>query len=110
MKNRASLALPTAIIALFLYLPLLVVAVFSVNASRHATIWTGFSLQWYQALAHNEVALAAVKNSLVLATCSSTLSTVLGAMLGYGMFKLGSKRLADFLHVPICLPDIVQAV
>jgi spermidine/putrescine transport system permease protein len=110
MKARAPLAISSAIIALFLYVPLAVVALFSFNASRHSAAWTGFSLEWYRSLPHNELALGAVKTSLILATCSSAISTILGTMLGYGMFRRSSRRIANFLHIPICLPDIVQAV
>jgi spermidine/putrescine transport system permease protein len=110
MRTRAPLAISSAVIALFLYVPLAVIALFSLNASRHSVAWTGFSLEWYRSLPHNELALGAVKNSFMLALCSSALSTVLGTMLGYGMFQRRSQRIANFLHLPICLPDIVQAV
>jgi spermidine/putrescine transport system permease protein len=107
---RTPLLLSSLVIAVFLYAPLLVVALYSFNASKHGVSWTGFSLEWYRSLAHNEVAMQAVKNSLVLATSSSIVSTVLGAALGYGIFKRSSRSMAGFLHVPVCLPDIVQAV
>jgi spermidine/putrescine transport system permease protein len=110
MKARAPLAISSALIALFLYVPLAVVALFSFNAARHSASWTGASLEWYRTLPQNELAIAAVKNSVTLAICSSAISTLLGTMLGYGMFKRNSKRIAKFLHLPICLPDIVQAV
>lgn len=109
MKMRTPLLFSSLLVAVFLYAPLFVVALFSFNASRHSANWTGFSFEWYRSLAHNEVAMQAVKNSLILATCSSLISTILGTALGYGMFKRGN-RIAAFLHVPICLPDIVQAV
>jgi spermidine/putrescine transport system permease protein len=110
VKARAPLAISSAAIALFLYLPLFVVALFSFNASRHGIAWTGFSLEWYRSLPKNELAIAAVKNSLTLATCSTTISTILGTILGYGMSRTRSQRVAHALHIPICLPDIVQAV
>lgn len=110
MRLRASLSVSAAIIGVFLYLPLLVILVFSFNTSRHSASWTGFSIEWYRALLRDSAALSAVQNSLVLATCSAAISTALGTMLGYSIFKRNSERLAAFLHVPICLPDIVQAV
>jgi spermidine/putrescine transport system permease protein len=110
MKTRTPLLLSSLVIAVFLYAPLVVVAAFSFNASRHSATWTGFSLEWYRSIAQNEVAMQAVKNSLTLATSSSIISTILGTALGYGMFKRHSKRTAAFLHLPICLPDIVQSV
>jgi spermidine/putrescine transport system permease protein len=110
MKTRAPLLISSLIIAAFLYAPLFVVALFSFNASRHGISWTGFSFEWYRSLAENEVAMRAVKNSLLLATCSTAISTILGTALGYTMFRRRGNRSAHFLHVPICLPDIVQAV
>jgi spermidine/putrescine transport system permease protein len=110
LKARAPLAISSALIALLLYVPLAVVALFSFNASRHSMTWTGFSTEWYRTLPQNDLAAGAVKNSLILATCSAAISTLFGTMLGYGMFKKNSKRIADALHIPICLPDIVQAV
>jgi spermidine/putrescine transport system permease protein len=110
MKPRATLTFIAVILFAFLYLPLIVIALYSFNSSRYATTWTGFSLKWYTALAHDEVALAALKNSLVLATSSSFISTILGTALGYGMHRSNSPRIATLLHIPICLPDIVQAV
>ena len=110
MRMRGPLLLSSLVIAVFLYAPLVVVAVFSFNASKHGVSWTGFSLEWYRSLAQNEVAMQAVKNSIILATSSSIISTILGAALGYGIFKRSSRRMAAFLHLPICLPDIVQSV
>jgi spermidine/putrescine transport system permease protein len=110
MRAKAPLAISSAVIGLFLYVPLVVVALFSFNASRHGVAWSGFSLEWYRSLPSNELAIGAMKNSLTLAFSSAAISTVLGTMLGYGMFKTNSKRIANALHIPICLPDIVQAV
>lgn len=110
MKTRGPLLVSSLIIAAFLYAPLVVVALFSFNASRHGATWTGFSFEWYRSLAQNDVAMQAVKNSLILAASSTAISTILGTALGYCMFRRGSRRIAAFLHAPICLPDIVQAV
>ncbi len=110
MNSRRPLAFVALFLAAFLYLPLLVIVVFSFNESRHGQSWTGFTLGWYRSLAGNEVALAAVKNSLVLAASSSAIAAVLGTMLGYGIYRSNSRRLAAWLHLPVCLPDIVQAV
>ena len=110
MRTRLPLAISSVVIAIFLYAPLVVVALFSFNASRHSATWTGFTTEWYRSLPENEVAVRAAGNSLTLAAGSAVISTILGTALGYGMFKARNKRIADLLHVPICLPDIVQAV
>jgi len=50
---------------------LVVVALFSFNASRHGVAWSGFSLEWYRSLPGNELAIGAMKNSLTLAVSSA---------------------------------------
>jgi spermidine/putrescine transport system permease protein len=109
VRTRWPVSFATAVLFLFLYLPLAVVVLFSFNRSAHSQAWSGFSTGWYRALARDGVALSAVRNSLTLAAFSSAISTVLGTLLGYGMYRSGNRRLAEFLQAPICLPDIVQA-
>lgn len=95
---------------IFLYLPLAVIVVYSFNDSRHSSQWTGFTTKWYAALPNNSVAMAALKNSLIVAAVSCAISTTLGTLLGYGLARRPSTRALSFLHLQICLPDIVQAV
>ena len=84
-----------ALLVLLLYLPILVVALFSFNAStaRTPTVFTGFSLQWYRALFSDERGFGeALKNSLVLAACSVTLATVLGVLGALGQARARMKK------------------
>ena len=69
----------------FLYLPLVAVAVFSVNATRYGLVWRGFTLDWYIKLFHNEFILEAAWNTLVLAVVSTIVATILGTVLAIGM-------------------------
>ena len=98
------------ILLLFLYLPLAVILVYSFNDSRHSAQWAGFTTKWYAALPNNAIAMAALKNSLILAAASCAISTTLGTLLGYSLARRPSTRALPFLHLQICLPDIVQAV
>ncbi len=98
----------------FLYLPLMAVAVFSVNATKYGLVWRGFTLDWYLKLIHNEVILNAAWNTLVLAVVSTLVSTVLGTVLAIGMDRFPwSKRvntsLDMVLHLPVVIPDIILA-
>ncbi len=98
----------------FLYLPLMAVAVFSVNATKYGLVWRGFTLDWYLKLFHNEVILNAAWNTLVLAVVSTIVSTILGTVLAIGMDRFPwSKRINTsldmVLHLPVVIPDIILA-
>lgn len=98
----------------FLYVPSLVMAVFSVNQSKYGLVWKGFSWKWYISLFHNQVILDAALNSLVVAVISTSVATLLGTALALGMDRFPwPKRLVaamDFLvHLPVVTPDIILA-
>lgn len=68
----------TAVLTLaFLYLPMLAVAVFSVNTTRYGLEWGGFSWKWYTGLFQNDQILEAARNTLVLAVVSTLIATML---------------------------------
>jgi spermidine/putrescine transport system permease protein len=98
----------------FLYLPLLAVAVFSVNATRYGLVWRGFTLDWYIKLLQNEFILEAAWNTLVLAVVSTIVATILGTILAIGMDRFPWGRKANtfldlVLHIPVVIPDIILA-
>ena len=98
----------------FLYLPLIGVAVFSVNEARRGLVWKGFTLQWYYKLFENEWILEAAWNTLVLALVSTVIATILGTILAIGMDRFPwGKRTNGFLdiilHIPVVIPDIILA-
>lgn len=98
----------------FLYLPLLAVAFFSVNATKYGLAWQGFTLDWYAKLFHNEVILDAALNTLELALISTLISTLLGTVLAIGIDRFPwAKRSATgldmVLHLPVVIPDIILA-
>jgi len=97
-----------------LYLPLLAVVVFSVNASRHGFVWRGFTLGWYAKLLQDEYVLELTRNTLVLAFVSTAIATVLGTLLALGMQRFPWPKPARFamelvLQLPVVTPDIVFA-
>jgi spermidine/putrescine transport system permease protein len=98
----------------FLYLPLLAVGVFSVNATRYGLTWKGFTFDWYTKLLQNEIILEAAWNTLLLAVISTIVATILGTFLAIGLnrFPWGKKTntfLDVVLHIPVVIPDIILA-
>jgi spermidine/putrescine transport system permease protein len=98
----------------FLYLPLVGVAVFSVNAARRGLVWQGFTFKWYLKLFENDWILEAAWNTLVLAVVSTVIATILGTILAIAMdrfpWKKRTNNLLDILlHIPVVIPDIILA-
>lgn len=115
--NRSSsvITLSSVLVFIFLYIPLLCVAIFSVNASKYGLDWGGFTFNWYVKMFHNEAILRAALNTLILGVVSTVVSTVLGTMLAIGMYRFPWKKktlskLDTLLHLPVVTPDIIFAV
>jgi spermidine/putrescine transport system permease protein len=71
----------------FLYAPLVVVVAYSFNDSRLNAEWVGFTLDWYRKLFSNGEMLLAARNSLVIGLVTSAVSTVLGTMAGFALYR-----------------------
>lgn len=98
----------------FLYLPMLAVALFSLNRTRHGLGWGGFTLDWYLRLLQNEAILEATRNTLLLALLSTLLATLLGTLLALGLerhpFGRGARGfLETLLYLPVVTPDLILA-
>jgi spermidine/putrescine transport system permease protein len=98
----------------FLYLPIAVLVLFSFSASRYASIWGGFSLEWYAKLFHNPDIAQALLNSLLIAAATTLIATVLGTLAAVGLERVADRRRASHydaaLTLPILMPDIVQGI
>lgn len=95
----------------FLYAPIVILAVMSFNASRLVSVWGGFSTKWYAALLENEQLLHSAKISLAAALTSATISTLLGLLAAISLTRFGRFR-TRFLffgavHAPLVLPEVV---
>jgi spermidine/putrescine transport system permease protein len=93
----------------FLHLPLLTLAVFSFNSSRF-TVWRGFSLAWYRAVFSDPQILEGTWNSVVIAFWATSLSTIIGTLCAYGLWKRGSRFLTGGLYLSLVTPEIVTGV
>ena len=113
---RRTPGLPTFTIAIlvFLYAPLLVLVIYSFNASRMVTIWQGFSLQWFVSVFHNGDIRGAAFNSIIIAiaaTIGSTLIALAGALaLERGNLRLLRGIAAGLISMPLIVPEIVVAI
>lgn len=107
------LGVVVGLVYLFLHLPLLVLVVFSFNASRFSVEWTGFTLEWYRQLLERPDILAGLRTSLVVGVVSTAVSTVLGTLLALalarGRFR-GRRALESLLYVPLVTPEIVAGI
>ncbi len=104
----------TFLVFLFLYAPILVMILFSFNSSSSTSVFSGFSLEWYKALLEDEATLRSLYNTIVLAVCSSIISTVLGtaAAVGIDKFKKGPVRsgVMAVTNIPMTNPEIVTGI
>jgi spermidine/putrescine transport system permease protein len=94
----------------FLYLPLVVVVVFSFNDSTMTSRWVGFTLDWYRKLFRDEEMLTAAWNSLLIGLTSSAVATVLGTMAGLAMHRYRLRVLPVLVVAPIAIPEILMGV
>lgn len=111
MRKRSARLWAAAIFAYaFLYVPLLIVIVYSFNDSRLNAEWVGFTLDWYRTLVHDDQMLTAAGNSLIIGAAASLVSTVLGTMAGVAMHRQRLRLLPILIVAPIAIPEILMGV
>jgi len=107
---RLLLAAHSALLYLFLYAPIAVLAVFSFNASRQTAAWEGATLDWYRRLSADGLLGRALGNSLLVAAIATAAATALGTAAALGMARGGgrARRLTwGLLLLPVVLPEVV---
>ena len=111
-RSHVLCAYAMAILA-FLYLPLLILALYSFNESRINAVWSGFTFDWYLSLFKNRRVLEALTNSLIVAFASTIVSTVLGTTAAIALNKYQYKYknvINGLLYLPILIPEIVMGL
>ncbi len=108
--NATALALGFA----FLYLPILLLVVYSFNESRLVTVWGGFSTRWYGALMRNEALMEAAWITIRIAFVSATLATILGtlaalALVRHGRFP-GRTLFTGMVYAPMVMPEVITGL
>ncbi len=98
----------------FLYLPIVVVIVFSFSANPTVGIWGGFSMRWYERMIGNDQLMNALRNSLWVALWSTIIATILGtaAALALDRYKrwIGRGSFDAVVYLPVIIPDVTMAV
>ncbi|MCB9139578.1 MAG: ABC transporter permease [Caldilineaceae bacterium] len=101
------------LVFIFFYAPIVVLIIFSFNDSKFVNEWTGFSFRWYVKLFQDDAIGLALRNSLIVATVSTLISTIIGTLVALGMERFrfrGKTALDSTLYLPIIIPDIAMAV
>ena len=98
----------------FLYLPIIILAIYSFNASKLVTVWGGWSTQWYVSLWSNQGLLDAAWVSIQVAIASSTIATVLGVMSGFALARvpkfLGRTLFSGMVLAPLVMPEVITGL
>ncbi|QDY71564.1 ABC transporter permease [Qingshengfaniella alkalisoli] len=98
----------------FLYLPMIILIIYSFNASKLVTVWAGFSTRWYGELLRNEQFLDAAWVTLKVAVASSTLATVLGTMAAYVLVRggkfMGRTLFSGMIYAPLVMPEVITGL
>ena len=98
----------------FLHIPLLILAIFSVNASR-LSVWEGVSLRWYRALLDDRELVESAWNSLLIAAGATAIATALGTLAAYALWKRSSPSwinggISSALYLSLVTPEVVTGV
>lgn len=108
--NATSIALGFA----FLYIPILLLIIYSFNESKLVTVWGGFSTKWYAGLLNNEALMDAAWVTLRVALVSATLATILGTLAAIVLTRLGSFRgktlFSGLVFAPLVMPEVITGL
>ena len=97
----------------FMYAPLLVVIVFSLTPTEYCVSWEGFTLKWYQAVFDNKNIQAALKVSLMVAIPSVLISTAIGTITAFTLYRsrfFGRALYQGIIYIPLLMPDLVIGI
>jgi len=95
---------------LFLYLPLIILILYSFNDSRINVGWVGFTLKWYRVLFSDQLLIDAAIHSLLIALIASVVSVILGTLAGVALHKYKIPFLSSLVMVPIAAPELLVGV
>lgn len=101
------------LIFLFLYLPIIVLAFYSFNASRSRGVWSGFTLDWYRQMFQDRHILASLSYSLTIGAISALTATVIGTLAAFGinnMRHLPQTMVMNLTYLPVLNPDLVIGI
>ncbi len=111
--SRRLLAVWTGTVLLFVYVPVVLIVIFSFNTSSLNVLWEGFTLRWYAELWQNEPLMTALQNSLVIAFATTAVSCVLGTIAGWLLYRYrfpAAWLVRGLIFFPMIVPEIIMGV
>ncbi len=113
-KLKISSKIYSGFVFAFLFAPIVVLLVFSFNEGKSLSVFSGFSLKWYEELFDDRNTLESVKNTLILAASATVISTIMGTAAAVGINKLRSKWYRTAMNtvtdIPMTNPDIITGI
>ena len=112
-KNNAFARIFNILVYVFLYLPIVVLIIFSFNDSKSRTVWSGFSLHWYQELLQDEEILSAFSTTITVSVIAAVVATVLGTAAAIGFHNMKRRPRNLFMtinNIPMTNADIITGV
>ena len=100
-------------VLMFLYVPIFVLIVFSFNETKSLSVFSGFTLDWYRKLIHNDIIISSLINTIIIAVIASIVSTILGTLAAIGinnMRRVPKAMVMNITNMPIINPEIVTGV
>ena len=113
MKKKKTDNLIISLVLLFLFLPIIILVIYSFNKSNNNIVFEGFTLKWYKELFLNTNLMDAFKNTILVATTSTIISTIIGTISAVGLHKYNFKFkgfINTLLYIPIVIPEIVLGI
>lgn len=101
------------LVLLFLYVPIFVLIVFSFNETKSRSVFSGFTLEWYERLFKNDIIISSLVNTIIIAVVASIAATILGTLAAIGinsMKKLPKAIVLNITNMPVINPEIVTGV
>lgn len=108
--NTVSLTLGFA----FLYIPMIILIIYSFNESKLVTVWGGFSTKWYGELLSDDAFLQAAWVTIKVAVLSSTIATILGTMAAFVLVRsgrfFGRTLFSGMIYAPLVMPEVITGL
>lgn len=112
-KNKCGGSFLLLLTFIFLYLPIMVLIVFSFNATKSRTMWTGFTLDWYKELFTDSTIISSLETTLLVSVLAALISVVVGTFAAIGFFNMRKAWRSPLLtinNIPVVNADIITGV
>jgi putrescine transport system permease protein len=98
----------------FLYIPILILVIYSFNDSKLVTVWGGFSTRWYTQMWHNEALMDAAWVTIRVGILSATIATILGTLAALALVRFtrfpGKMLFSGMIYAPLVMPEVITGL